>query len=66
MARFDQDLNDPVLQQVINADLQEGQKVGVRGTPTIFINGRLLQQRNITGFAQMIEAELAEQVAAKR
>jgi protein-disulfide isomerase len=66
MARFDQDINDQVLQQQINADLQEGQKVGVRGTPTVFINGRRLQQRNLAGFKQMIDAELAKATDTKR
>jgi protein-disulfide isomerase len=66
MARFDQDINDQVLQQQINVDLQEGQKVGVRGTPTVFINGRRLQQRNMAGFRQMIDAELTKATDAKR
>ncbi len=66
MARFDQERNDPALQQIINADLQEGQKVGVRGTPTVFINGRRLQQRSMAGFKQMIEAELARKVTAEK
>lgn len=66
MARFDQDRNDPALQQVINADMQEGQKVGVRGTPTVFINGRRLQNRSMAGFKQMIDVELAKAKAVKK
>jgi protein-disulfide isomerase len=66
MARFDQERNDPVLQQQINADLQEGQKAGVRGTPTVFINGRRLQQRSMAGFKQMIDAELVKVTAVKK
>jgi protein-disulfide isomerase len=64
--QFDQDRNDPALLQMINADLQEGQNVGVRGTPTVFINGRLLQKRDIEGFKQIIEEELTKQMAAKK
>jgi protein-disulfide isomerase len=60
MEQFEQDRKDPVLQKIINDDLQEGQKVGVRGTPTIFINGRLLQKRNLAGFKRIIEEELAK------
>jgi len=60
MTRFDQDRKDPKLQERINADMQEGQKIGVHGTPSIFINGRRLQQRSMAGFSQMIEAELAK------
>lgn len=66
MARFDQERNDPALQKLINADIQEGQQVGVRGTPTVFINGRRLQQRSMAGFKQMIDAELAKATAAKK
>ena len=58
MQRFDQAMADPQLQQQVNADMQEGQRIGVRGTPTIFINGRRLQQRSMQGFQQMIDAEL--------
>jgi protein-disulfide isomerase len=66
MKQFDRDRNDPALLQMINADLQEGQNVGVRGTPTVFINGRLLQKRDIEGFKQIIEEELTKQLAAKK
>jgi len=60
MKQFDLDKSDPVLQQKINEDLQEGQKVGVRGTPTVFINGRRLQKRNLEGFKRIIEEELTK------
>ncbi len=59
MTRFNTDMADPALQQRINQEMQEGQKIGVRGTPSIFINGRRLQQRNKAGFDQLIQAELA-------
>ena len=64
MARFDQDMKDQKLQQRIDADLQEGQQAGVHGTPTIFINGHLLQERSMAGFKQLIDAELTK-LAAK-
>jgi len=60
MTKFDQDLKDSNLMQRIDEDQQEGQRVGVRGTPTIFVNGRLLTQRSMAGFSQMIESELAK------
>ncbi len=59
MKRFDKDLADPKLQKLVTGDMQEGQQIGVRGTPTIFINGRRLQQRSMDGFKKMIDAELA-------
>lgn len=59
MVRFEQDRNDPRLQQQVAVDQQEGQQIGVRGTPTIFVNGRRLPQRSRAAFDQLIKAELA-------
>ena len=60
MARFESDRKDPRLQQQLSADQREGQRVGVRGTPTIFVNGRRLPQRSRAVFDQVIKAELAK------
>ena len=62
MARFEQDLkmNGGRYLGLIQRDLQEGQRNGVRGTPTIFVNGRLLQQRSPQGFKAVIEKEIAK------
>ena len=60
MKRFAADRNNPQLQQKIDADLREGQQIGVRGTPTIFINGRRLQQRSRAAFDQLIKSELGK------
>lgn len=38
--QFELDLLDPALQAQVREDQEEGIKLGVRGTPTIFINGR--------------------------
>jgi protein-disulfide isomerase len=43
---------------LVDDDYQEGVNAGVRGTPTIFINGRLLRQRSLDGFAKIIDDEL--------
>lgn len=60
MEQFKKDMQSPALAALVQRDLQDGAKAGVRGTPTIFINGRLLQQRNLEGFKQMIDEELAK------
>jgi protein-disulfide isomerase len=36
----------------------EGRQAGVRGTPTIFINGRRLKDRSLKGFQAAIDKEL--------
>ena len=60
METFNQDMNSKAVQQIINRDIQNGRRIGVRGTPTIFINGKRMKTRTISGFAKMIEAELSK------
>jgi protein-disulfide isomerase len=40
LARFDRDLDDPSLDARIDADEADGKALGVKGTPTFFVNGR--------------------------
>ena len=61
MKKFDQDRKDPGIETIINRDLAEGNRIGVRGTPTVFINGRLLRNRNLAGFQDMIEEMLRQE-----
>jgi len=58
MQKFEKDMNDPQIMQVINQDYQDGVKAGVRGTPTIFVNGTLLRNTNPEGFQTAIDKEL--------
>ncbi len=58
MEKFDKDQQDPQIRAMINRDVSEGNRVGVRGTPTVFINGRLLRNRSMTGFQDLIEKSL--------
>ena len=58
MAQFNKDMNSPEIRQMVNKDLLDAQKVGVTGTPTIFINGKKLKNRSLAGFQEMIDREL--------
>ena len=58
MEKFNKDMNSPVIAKLINRDLKNGRQVGVRGTPTIFVNGKISKKRGLSGFSEMIEAEL--------
>lgn len=58
MVRFDKDMADPALQLEVAADMQLGTQAGVRGTPAVYINGKLLKDRSFNGFKQMIDSEL--------
>ncbi len=59
-AAFEKTLSSPQLRSVIDRDVKEGRASGVRGTPTVFVNGkRFKERRNIDGFRKAIEKELA-------
>jgi protein-disulfide isomerase len=58
MEKFEKDRKDPQLMALITRDLTDGSQAGVRGTPTIFINGRLLRNRSMAGFQELIEKAL--------
>ena len=60
MLRFTADKQNPLLQQKLTADQQEGLQVGVRGTPTIFVNGRRLPQRSSQALHELIRSELGK------
>lgn len=48
----------------INTDIRDGKQAGVRGTPTVFVNGKLLKDKSIRGF-QLIISRALENRAAK-
>lgn len=64
MAKFEADMNSPEVQR----DLQDDQRLAtsalVRGTPTLFVNGKLLQNRSLDGFKQAIDQALKQKTAS--
>jgi protein-disulfide isomerase len=56
--KLNTDAKDPAIQNLITRDVNNGRQAGVRGTPTIFVNGKRLSNRSLAGFQQAIEAEL--------
>lgn len=58
MDAFQKSLKDPKHQSAIDKDVSDANLAGVRGTPTIFINGRLLTNRSLDGFKEIINEEL--------
>lgn len=60
LAAFDQCVSSGKYRAAVQQDVEEGGRVGVSGTPTFFINGRLLTGAlPVDRFVQMIEEELA-------
>ncbi len=66
MDQFKQDMQNPALAGLVQRDLKDGVAVGVRGTPSIFVNGRQLKQRSLAGFKAVINAELAKDKKDKK
>jgi protein-disulfide isomerase len=60
MTRFDKDLSDPALKTKVQADMAEATALGVKSTPTFFINGRIVRgAMPFETFATIIDVELA-------
>lgn len=64
--KFQADMGSPDIQALITRDIQEGRKNGVRGTPSIFINGRRLKKWKLEDFRRVIDEELRRQAAGNR
>jgi len=58
LERFQRKRVDPAIQELINRDVAEARDNEVTGTPTVFINGRVLKERNFKAIQEMIRAEL--------
>jgi protein-disulfide isomerase len=58
MDAFNRDMNDPAVQNIIARDVNEGRAAEVPGTPTIFVNGKLVQLQSLQDLDQAIDAEL--------
>jgi len=57
---FENDLKNPEIEAKVQRDFLDGQKAEVRGTPTIFVNGRMLKNRSLQGFQTLIDKELTK------
>jgi protein-disulfide isomerase len=58
--QFNKDLKDPAIASLIDRDIKNGREANVQATPTIFVSGKLLNQRSLQGFQQAIDAKLKE------
>ena len=56
MAKFKKDMVlTPEINKILEDDMELGRQVGVEGTPTIFVNGRIAEDRSYEYFAGLIE-----------
>lgn len=58
MEAFEKNMRDPHMLAKVSRDKSEGMKANVRSTPTVFINGRLVRNRTLSGLQAAIEKAL--------
>jgi protein-disulfide isomerase len=45
---------------LIQADIQNGKQIGVKGTPSAFINGKRIRNRELGSLPELILRELSQ------
>lgn len=64
--KFKSDYGSSRVNDLINADEAEGNKLGIQGTPTFFLDGKQIQVNNsLSGFEKLINAEIAKKAGSQ-
>lgn len=66
MEQFEKDWQAEETLAKVQSDIAQANRVGVRGVPAIFINGRQLKQRSLEGFSAIIDKELEKNSGATK
>ncbi len=59
-AKFDEALDSGRFKEKIQRDVQDGTRLGVNSTPSVFINGRLVREKSLENLKAALEAALKE------
>lgn len=65
MEQFKKDIKSQATKQQLQKDMIDAQQAEVTGTPTLFVNGRRVKNRNVEGIQQMVTEELARTKASR-
>lgn len=57
MDQFNQDRQSPSNRRLIQEDIENGRKIGVRGTPSVFMNGKRISNRDLGNLPELIMRE---------
>lgn len=60
MERFEEDLNSTQAERAISADKQQARFLSVGGTPTYFVNGKVVTNRSPAGVRALVADEIAK------
>ena len=58
MPQFEKDIKDPAIRALINVDVKKGVQIGIRGVPTVYINGKQTRARSVQDFQAAIDQQL--------
>ena len=56
--QFEQDRKDPAILNKIKQDVQEAYRLGLKGVPSVFINGRRSKNRSLSDFQKAVDKAL--------
>lgn len=56
--KLQRDMRDPDIAERIRKDIRDAQAAGVKGVPTVFVNGRRVRNRTFEGISDLVEQEL--------
>jgi len=65
-AEFNQQQKNPELIAQIRRDYEEGIRLGIRGVPTVFINGRKMRDRSLESLEAAVNQELEKAKGAQK
>jgi protein-disulfide isomerase len=63
---FEENQKNPAFVAQIRRDYEEGIRLGIRGVPTVFINGRKMRDRDMASLQAAIEQELQKAKGAQQ
>lgn len=61
VAKIQQDMNDPAIDKMIEQEISDVQTLGVRGTPTFFVNGKPLESFGVEQLRTLVREVVQQQ-----
>jgi protein-disulfide isomerase len=58
--KIKEDMNNPEIEAMIKKEMQDGSDLGVRGTPTFFVNGKRLERFGLEPLRELIRENLKD------
>lgn len=58
--RFEKDMKSPTILAKLTKDASEANTLGITGTPTVFVNGRLINEKSVEGIQRQIDEVLQD------